>query len=279
MKHHLLVLLAFCLPLSLVAGGDNFPIGARSAAIGHASVTLSDVWSVHHNQAGLAALTEASVGAFYENKFLINELSLRGGAFALPTKSGVFALSAMSFGFNLYTEGKYGLAYARQLSKRVAIGAKINYHTIRIGEGYGSTNGLTAEVGLLADITDDLTFGAHVFNPNQTRLADFDDERIPAIFRLGMSYTFSDKVFMTAEVEKDIDFRPVFKSGIEYHVADILYLRAGISTLPTLTSFGFGLEFSNFKLDIATSIHSVLGYTPQVSLVYNFKKNEPALAE
>ena len=47
-----LLLLFICFPTLLFAGNDNIHFGGRSAGMGHASVTLSDVWSSHHNQAG-----------------------------------------------------------------------------------------------------------------------------------------------------------------------------------------------------------------------------------
>lgn len=254
-----------------MAQGDNLPVGARSAGMAHSSVTLYDVWSVHHNQAGLGWLENPEAGIFYENRFLLSELSYRGGVFAYPTKSGTFGLSVQSYGFNLYSENKYGLAYGRKLSEKVSAGIQLNYHTLRIAENYGNTNGISVEAGIQARLTEKLAIGVHVFNPNRTKVAEFEDERIPTIFRLGMNYTFSEKVFVTAEVEKDIDFNPVFKAGVEYHATDMLYLRGGVSTEPVLASFGFGLELKQFRLDIANTFHQTLGHTPQVSLQYAFK--------
>jgi len=260
----------FLIPSGVFAGGDNHPIGGRSAGLAHASVTLADLWSVHHNQAGLALLEHSSAGFFYENRFLLSDLSLRGGAVAIPTKSGTFGLSAAAFGFELYGEGKYGLAYGRKLGSRINMGLQLNYHSLRIGEGYGNANAISVELGVLAQLTDEIWIGAHVYNPNRAQLADFDDERLPTALSLGLRYDFSEKVFTALEIEKDIDFDPVVKVGLEYHEVEYLYLRAGIATNPQQSTFGFGLQLSNFKLDVATSIHSQLGYSPQFSLLYQF---------
>ncbi|TVQ94631.1 MAG: DNA-binding protein, partial [Bacteroidetes bacterium] len=64
---------------------------------------------------------------------------------------------------------------------------------------------------------------------------------------------------------------PVFRTGIEYRISDPLYIRGGIGTNPTTNAFGFGLELGNLNLDIATSFHHVLGYSPQLSFIYHFK--------
>lgn len=266
---NVLLLLVF-LPLHVLATGENFPIGARSAGMGHASVTLSDLWSVHHNQAGLAQLEAVEAGFFYESRFTLNELSLRGGAIAVPTKSGTFGLSASSFGFTAYNESKYGLAYGRQLGEKLSFGLQLNYHSIRIAENYGNRNAVSVEAGVLAKLNSKLTVGAHLYNPNRAKISDFDNERIPTILRLGMNYRFSDKVIIAVETEKDVDHTAVLRVGIEYRLNDFLYLRGGIGTNPTLSSFGFGLNLKQFKLDLSNSFHQVLGHTPQLSLTYQF---------
>ncbi|MEO8088221.1 MAG: hypothetical protein ABI763_15480, partial [Bacteroidota bacterium] len=86
------------------------------------------------------------------------------------------------------------------------------------------------------------------------------------------SYRFSEKLSWSIEEEKDIDQNAVFKSGLEYHVVDALYLRGGLATNPTLFSFGFGLKIGNLMLDIASTYHQVLGFSPAISLTYRFAK-------
>src|SRR4051812_4058526 len=116
MRHPLLIiffLITYALSLS---AATNYPVGARSSAVANASVTYSDLWAAFNNQAGLAQLKNMSAGVYYENKFLLSDLSLRSFAFAVPVKkTGVFALSASVFGFSLYSEQKASIAYAKQL--------------------------------------------------------------------------------------------------------------------------------------------------------------------
>ncbi len=148
----------------------------------------------------------------------------------------------------------------------------MNYLTTRIGENYGNTSALAVEAGLQAQLSKELSIGAHIYNPNRAKVAAFNDERIPTIMRIGLNYTFSEKVFVVAETQKDIDYPANFKAGVEYRVVEVLYLRAGVSTGPVLNTFGFGLNLKQFRLDIASSYHSVLGYSPHVSLTYNVSK-------
>ena len=268
-----LLLFLICFPTFLFAGNDNIHFGGRSAGMGHASVTLSDVWSSHHNQAGLGWLTKSEAGVFAQNRFLVKEMNYIGFAYAHPVKSGAFALSFTNFGYSQYGESKLGLAYGLKFSERITGGVQINYHNTRIGNNYGSASVLSSEMGLQAKLTSKLELGLHLFNPTQAKLNDFNDERIPTIMRLGMAYTFSNKVFITLEAEKDIDFPANFKAGIEYKANDKIYLRGGIGASPTAATFGVGVYHKGLKFDLASSYHQVLGFIPEVSLTYVFEKN------
>lgn len=259
------------IPTLVFPGNDNLHYGARSAGMSHSSVTLSDVWSTHHNQSGLAWLKNPQAGVFFQNRFMLKNLSYMGFAYAHPVKSGAFGLSFTNFGSQLYGESKAGIAYAMKFNDRISGGVQMNYHNVRIANNYGSTSGYTVELGMQAKLTEKLMIGTHIFNPTRTKMDDFNDERIATIFRLGLNYQFSEKVFVTSEVEKDIDFRGVFRAGIEYMANDKIYIRGGIGTNPTLAAFGLGVKFDNFQFDIASSYHQVLGFTPEISLNYLFK--------
>lgn len=268
MKKPFLIIL-FLLPLYVLAGNENLPVGARSQALGHASVNLQDIWSAHHNQAGLAGLTEIGGGIYYESRFTMKELSLKGGVFALPTKFGTFGVSVTSFGYKLYSESKFGLAYGMKLGENIRMGVQLNYHRTQIAEGYGNASHFTGEVGLQADVTDALSVGAHIYNPTLTEQAEYNNEKIPTTIRLGAQYQFNENFFIAVEGVQNIYDRPAMRVGLEYHLIKELYLRGGISTSPTMANFGFGVNLKRFFIDVSSSYHATLGFSPQVSLSYN----------
>jgi hypothetical protein len=264
----------YCLAFSAQAGNEDYPIGARSSAMGNASVSLNDVWSAHHNQAGLGFVRDISAGAYYEDRFLLKELSIKGAVLAFPIMGGTFGMCITNFGYSLYNENKYSLSFAKSFGNKLSAGIAMDYLTTRIAEGYGTRGVLAAEAGIIARPMKGLTIGFHVFNPTRAKLAEYNDERLPTIIRLGADYHFSDQLILAIETEKDISQKAIFKAGIEYKVVKELYLRAGIGTNPALTSFGFGINLKNMKLDMAASYHQTLGVTPQISLTYIFKKEE-----
>jgi hypothetical protein len=255
-----------------IASHDNTPAGGRSSALGNTSLCFADVWSVHNNQAAMAFLNKPAAGLYFENKFLVKELNLQAGAAVLPTKSGVFGLSLSYYGNKLYSEGKTGLAYAKNFGQRFSAGIQLDYLFTRIAENYGTRHSFTFEIGLLGRITKNLTLAAHVFNPIIIKLADYNNERIPAIIRLGILYNFSENLLVTMEAEEKISLKPGVNAGIEYRLLKKAFIRIGLSASDhMLYSFGFGLEVKNMNMDIAAAYHPVLGISPKASLVFTFK--------
>jgi len=282
------ILLAALLYLSgfAYAGGDNHSLSARSAAMGGAGVTLSDLWSVHNNQAGLAGIEYITSGIYYENRFGLKELSVKAGALAIPLPGAgknVLGLSMSYYGYSSYNDSKIGLAYGKKLGDKYSLGIQLDYLQTNIANNYGNHSAFAAEVGFQAELLDNLNMGVHIFNPTRTKMLDYniqDEERteyIPTIMRFGLSYSFSDKVLITAETEKDVYFRQIFKAGVEYRPMEILYLRGGIASDPIYNTFGFGLNLKNFILDFAASKHQVLAYTTQISIAYVFNEKRASI--
>ncbi len=237
----------------------------------NASVALTDIWAVHHNQAALVGLEQAGVAAYYENRFLLSDINLQAATAVLPTpKVGVFGISYSRFGNKLYNQSRYGLAYGKKLFNFLSVGLQLSYLNTAIAENYGSRHSFIAEIGLLSQVTPKFRVGFHAFNLTRTKLADGYDERVPMNFRLGALYDFSKKVKVAIEAEKDLELPAVFKMGIEYFPADIFAIRVGVGTAPFRADFGLGLRLKFLHFDIAGSIHPVLGFSPKASLSYRF---------
>lgn len=264
------MMLGFIQQLNAQIGNDL--IGARSAAMGGYNVTLSDVWSSNNNQAGLGYIKDLSGGIYYENRFLLKETGYKAAAFVMPVKSGAFGISVTSFGFELYNETKAGLSYGQRFGDRFSMGVQMNYLNTQLTQEYGSKTSITGAIGLIAKLSESLSMGVHVYNPSRTKLAEYDDERIPTIMKLGLDYRFSDKVMLGVSTEKDVNFDAVVNAGLEYHITEMLYLRGGISSNPTQYAFGFGMQLKDFKVDLSSSFHQTLGITPGISIIYTRTK-------
>jgi len=139
-----------------------------------------------------------------------------------------------------------------------------------IAEGYGNYNTVVGEIGLLAKPTKNFSIGFHLFNPNRVKNRTLPEETTPTIVRFGLGYSFDGKALVLFETEKDLDQKPVYKGGIEIMALHQLYFRSGYATGYEQLSFGLGYRLKRLITDIAFSKHYLLGFTPHISLSYEF---------
>ena len=126
---------------------------------------------------------------------------------------------------------------------------------------------ITFEAGFLAELSEELLIGAHVYSPARLKLTE--EENIPTILTIGLAYCPSPKVFVNIEAEKDIEYPTRVKAGVEYWLIPLLAVRAGVASNPTIASFGLGIEFDNgLSIDIGSYFHQLLGVTPAFGLSY-----------
>jgi hypothetical protein len=200
----------------------------------------------------------------------VKELSLKALGVELPVNTGTFGLSFQEFGFSLYNEMRTGLAFGKKFGKAFSAGVQLDYLRIHLGEDLGTKNLFTFEIGVQYRISHNLSFGVHFYNPISVKLLSWQNERIPSVINLGFSWKFSEGFITAIEAEKDIQLKPVFKAGLEYHFVKPVYVRIGLLTNSTMFTFGFGVESGQVRFDFSSSYHLVLGYSPQASLVYTF---------
>jgi hypothetical protein len=267
-----LIFLFGLIPLHSLCQGYT-PFGARMASMGNAGVALEDMWSYHHNPAALTGVENFSVGLAYENRFLLRELQSQALTVVLPLKTGVISVGAQMYGYELYRSQKAGMGYSLKLSEKFSAGIQMNYQGIRLTDNYGSKHTVTAEAGVMGEITEDWKIGMSVFNLGRAKLAEFADDRFSTVMRLGTSYTLS-KVVFVAEAEKDLDHAMRIKGGFEYEPIDHFYFRFGAGSKPVDISFGFGYKWRFLQLDLGSSYHQQLGWSPHFSLNYSSQKKK-----
>jgi len=276
-KYFLLVFIG--IQLSALAQHGYLLSGARSSALGTASVSLSDAWGVIHNQAGLGFVRNTTAGFYYENHFQVKELGLRTALFVLPVKAGTLGASFSNFGYHAYKENKFNLSFAKAFSNTFSMGIAFDYLNTSIAEGNTRFTTLIGEVGIQTKLRKDLSLGAHVYNPTRSKTGKNTMERVPTIMRLGLNYQASSSLTLLIETEKDIQQQPVFKAGIEYQPISSFFLRTGISTNPLLTSFGFGFQKHQLTVDLSGNYHQTLGFTTQLGFSYSFLKKKETVRD
>ncbi|UII29963.1 hypothetical protein LVD17_16825 [Fulvivirga ulvae] len=268
---HLYGVLLFLFSLSFCkAQNGQSQIGARAAAMGYTSVALNDSWSLFNNPAGLYGC-EGVNGIFaFENKYGVEGFNSMGAGITSTISIGGMGISVFRFGDDLYNEQTAAISYGNRFGL-AGIGARINYIQYHI-EGFGVKGILALDFGGIAELGKNLYFGALIRNINQAKLSDFEDERIPTILNAGLSFRPTDKIFLNAEVEKDIDLDAALRVGLEYIFFKKFTARTGIKTKSFVSYFGLGLALTRLNVDYALTITPKTGYSHQAAVTYLIKK-------
>lgn len=245
--------------------------GARNSGMGGISVTGTDVWSAVNNQAGMAFFGKGAAGVHVDSRYLIKELSEQSAAVTMPFRYGSLGAIVQYSGDADYNRMKTGISYGRTFGNRFAAGLQLDYLRTALGNELGSSNNVTFEAGIMLKLSDKALFATHVFNPVFAKLSDGTD-RIPAIFKSGIAYTFSDAFNASAEFVLNSELPADFAIGAEYSINQQLFVRAGVRMNPFIYTFGFGYKTNRFSIDLGSAVHEQLGITPQASLQYQFLK-------
>jgi len=246
---------------------------ASSAAVGNAATTHQTVFSAIDNQAGLADLQSLSVGITTKNSYLIEGLYSLSAAVGLPTKSGTFGAGLQYRGFEGYTELKANLAYGKKLLENLSIGASINTYQLSIAN-YGNTTVVNAQIGLQATLGKGFLLGVSINNPIKTSLTEDGQSVLPTIISAGLRYQASKKATVFVEGEKNLTDAAIFKAGLQYEIATNFELMVGATSGVDAFTAGIGWQIAPLQIVFAGNYHTILGFSPTLSLSFlSPKKN------
>ena len=273
MKTRFLLLLLCGLPANnVLAQSIRYTLAQPYISLSAYSLQQNDPLSFTGNQAALAQSKNAGIGVFGERRFLLGETSAYTLAVSLPTRLGNFGIQLNYAGFKNFNENKIGLAYARKLGKLVDVGVQFNYYGYRI-PSYGNASTINFEIGALLHVTDKLNAGIHVYNPVGGKLGKNREEKIASAYKLGLGYDASEKFFISAEIIKEEDKQVNVTGGLQYQFAKQFFAKAGFISESGAPYAGAGVGWKNLRLDVSSSYHPQLGFSPGILLIMNFKSN------
>jgi hypothetical protein len=262
----LLILLTFLLPGFAISQSVSTQIGARPNGIGYASSTLFDTWGIFNNMAGTAKLENPIAACAYDLHPSLPGANRMAAVFALPLQVGVIGAGAYRFGDDLYNEHVLTAGFSNRFGL-AALGAQLNYIQYRT-EGFGSKGVWSINFGGIAEITPHLSVGAYVININQPSISK--EDKLPTKLVAGIGFKPTEKVFLAAEIEKDLDYDPIWKMGLEYKFHPKFYGRTGYNINPNIAYFGLGFKAKKLVLDYALQHSNAFNLSHQASVAYQF---------
>jgi hypothetical protein len=270
MKKHFLPLLFFIISPIILNAQLIFNNGAISTSMAGLNSTSSNVWSINNNIGQLSNMEFSSASISVFQPFLVSDFTTSSIAVGLLSKNGGFGISYSNYGNEFLQFHSTGLGYSMSLNDQFSGGIKINYHYINAGNIYLNKSAISADLGIGAQLNEELKIGVQIINPTLSELDDYDNERIPTVMQIAIGYELSDEVSAHFAVNKDIIYPASFLAAIEYKPNKSIVFRGGVGTNPSLASFGIGTSLKKFMIDIAAQYHQILGFSPEISLTYSF---------
>ncbi len=263
----------FCIlfPLSSYSQLITGPIGAEQWMLGGNSAAIANVWSATNNAAAITQINKFQTGAYSEQRFTESKLELSNISIVQPFKYVHVGLAINHFGYSVYNQQRLVASVAKKLSPSFSLGIQLNYVSTFI-QDYGTTGNATIGLGVYANPIPKLTLAFVVFNPSQSTYGKTTREKIPAYARLGCAYTLSEKVRLNIEADQQLNNELIWRAGVYYKIHDVLHLGMGAATKPTYYTFGTALLLKKVKIDIAMSIHEVVGVSPHLGLSVPIEK-------
>jgi len=247
-------------------------IGSRAQGLAYASACLEDEWSVFNNVAGMATVKQMTAGFTYASHPSLTSFNRMAAVFVTPVPLGTVAAGIYRFGDDLYSEQLLVAGYANSFGL-ASLGMKVQYVQYRT-EGYGTASAVSLSFGGIARITSNLAVGAHIMNVTQPEIATEDKERLPVILTAGVSFTPSEKLFLTTEIEKDLDYDFTWKSAFEYRPLKKFVFRSGFNIRPDAGFIGVGFVPTRYTIDYALRYQPGFGASHQATVVYQFKASK-----
>lgn len=241
------------------------PIGASQWMLGGSSAGHTDVFSATNNAGSITEIKRTQVGLYSEQRFTESKLRLSNASVVIPTKYFSLGLGVNYFGFQAFNQQRIALSGAKKLSETISLGVQLNYIATNI-EGYGNAGNIAFGLGLLIKPLTNLRLGFSLFNPTQNKYGEFAQEKMPTYAKLGLAYDVSEKITLHSEADQMLDQRVILRGGVLYKIIPKVHLAMGAASNPAVYTFGTTIYLKAFKLDLATSIHQVLGVTPHLGI-------------
>jgi hypothetical protein len=266
--------LLFSLIICYLSSYSQTKVGAPNEAIGNATSTTSNLWSAWHNPAGISSHQQLSLGISYRTVQGLEGFNTASLAVALPAKIGAFGVGVSRFGDQLYNEQQVSLSYGSKFGI-TDLGIRLAYHQYHF-EGFGNKGLPIISFGGITTITSEFFIGAFIENINQAKISDFQDERIPTIMQVGISYHPLESIALNVDIQKDVEFEATVLVGVSYAIIDNLTINTGFNTTPAKQFFGLDLKANNIKgkLSYAVANQRALGFSHQLSIQYDLKNKK-----
>jgi hypothetical protein len=245
-------------------------MGARANGMGYASSCLTDEWSLFGNAGGLSKVEKPAGSFSYHAIPSFKSFNRTSAVFVIPLKFGVAGAGIFRFGDDIYNEQVASVAFSNTFGL-ASLGLKVNYIQYQ-AEGFGSKGVMSLGFGGIARLTPHIHIGTYITNVNQPVISSIDGERLPTRITAGLAILPGEKITVVSEIEKDLRYSVLWKTGIEYRFNKNFSARTGFNLNPDAAFGGFGFKKNKLILDYAFQYQEFVGVSHQATAGYVFNR-------
>lgn len=162
------------------------------------------------------------------------------------------------FGDVDYSEQQVVAGGGMRIDECLDLGVEARYCRVGTGDGYYEPErwmamAARATVRVNSKLTLSALAGSRPWDSNRP-------------WRMHVNAVFVPSSGLLAVVELESEERLRLRCGAEYGYREHFFFRAGMATYPITLTFGFGLQYEHYRIDLAAEAHNTLGITPQISM-------------
>ncbi len=239
---------------------------------GGSSIIYSDMWAGVNNPASLVNYNTPSVSVGYQLPYGINEMSTKLLTANKPFKFGVLSTFVSQYGFDLYNESRFNIAYSRQLTPTLNASVQFNFQRNYISQS-GSGQQIFSGASIYYTPIKSLSLAFVVVNPENSKV-EISGEETEIISRMSAGVKWNPSSFFNISVQYDAPryLDNTIHLGIEYIIRKMVFVRTGVYGKPYVYTLGAGVKYNRFMLDAAVMIDDVLGVSSAFGISYSFSK-------
>lgn len=243
-------------------------MGAKGLGMGQATTALPEYdWALFANPS-LLNNDKVGLGFYGLRNYGFAEITDMSATGSVPTGFGVAALGFHRYGDNLFNETRIRFGYKNEW-QMLHFGVVTNYSHISFGADYGSGGAFGLDIGVAAQLAEDLWVGARSTNINRPEYEGINEELAREI-GIGFSYGLNELAVFAFDAVKDVRFPVSYRGGLEINIIEELKGRVGITTEPLSYSLGFGYGMERWVINFAVQKHELLGFSPGVDFMLYF---------
>ena len=255
MKRIFYGLLAIC-SLSCIAQDESFL--CYSTSTNNFNLNTHDVWASTCNPAGINEIKKICIGAYFQNHFLLKDLSSQYISIALPfNKSVAIGSNIFRYGNSLFSKNILGVLTSIKLNANIHLGAKINFQFIHQSEEKEKYH-VYPQIGITYQVNDKLDLASSL----QNFLRNNGEKQI---LRIGLSYKFDKKVKTQIQCIFSNEKYPNIGAGIDYLLNEKIHFKLNISNTSQPLHFGVAYQLKLIRINIDFGYHQQLGFSPSSS--------------